>query len=138
MMQLDLFPEHNKPVNSTSEEYHECPICYEVKHKSQYYVAARINTTWLKVSEGCKPCYSEKVQLIQYLHKKAPPIPEFCECCGRGFQEYGLKAELDHCHAKRVFKGWLCSKCNGGLGRFNDDTELLNKAIGYLRKQDEQ
>ena len=138
-MQLNLFPEHNDPVDFTSEEYHECPICYEMKHKSEYYLLYRsITKNWLKVSEGCKPCYTEKVQLRHHLHKKAPPKPEHCECCGRNFKEYGIKAELDHCHTKKVFKGWLCTKCNGGLGRFNDDTELLHKAIVYLRKSDEQ
>ena len=137
-MQLHLFPEYNEPVDFTSKEYHECPLCFEVKHKSQYYIQNRYASTWLRVSEGCKPCYTEKENLKKALHKQAPPKPEHCECCGRNFKEYGIKAELDHCHTKKVFKGWLCAKCNGGLGRFNDDIELLHKAIVYLRKSDEQ
>jgi hypothetical protein len=39
---------------------------------------------------------------------------------------------FDHCHGSQVFRGWLCHVCNKALGAFNDDTELLRKAIQYL------
>lgn len=44
------------------------------------------------------------------------------------------RACLDHCHATGIFRGWLCVRCNFVLGEINDDTELLERLIRYLKK----
>lgn len=41
---------------------------------------------------------------------------------------------LDHCHETGKIRGFLCSQCNHGIGRFNDSLELLDKAVDYLKK----
>ena len=137
-MQLELFEEGRIPINSNSQDYHECPICNTTKHESLYYRAKKVNGHTLKVSEGCIPCYNEKGRLKVQLHREAPPKPDCCDCCGRNFEEYGLNIELDHCHTTKLFNGWLCTHCNGGLGRFNDSIDRLDKAISYLRKLNER
>jgi hypothetical protein len=42
------------------------------------------------------------------------------------------KLNIDHCHKTKTVRGLLCSPCNMGLGKFNDDPELLAKARDYL------
>ena len=39
---------------------------------------------------------------------------------------------VDHCHSTKKVRGLLCSKCNQGIGLFNEDVENLKNAVDYL------
>lgn len=41
---------------------------------------------------------------------------------------------VDHDHKTNTFRGILCDPCNKGLGNFQDDPELLAKAVEYLKR----
>jgi len=41
---------------------------------------------------------------------------------------------LDHCHKTNTIRGLLCDRCNVGLGRFQDSSQVLQNAIDYLRR----
>lgn len=43
---------------------------------------------------------------------------------------------VDHCHDTNVVRGLLCYDCNTGLGKFKDNSMLLEKAALYLTKFD--
>lgn len=60
------------------------------------------------------------------------PMPATCECCGGTPTGQG-RLHLDHDHATGAFRGWLCSKCNKGLGLFGDTLVGVLRAAGYLR-----
>lgn len=40
---------------------------------------------------------------------------------------------VDHCHKTGKVRKLLCAKCNTGLGVFNDNVELMQKAIAYVK-----
>lgn len=44
-------------------------------------------------------------------------------------------ANIDHCHTTGKVRGILCWPCNTALGKFKDDTEILNSAINYLKER---
>jgi len=45
---------------------------------------------------------------------------------------------LDHCHDTGRFRGWLCHKCNLGIGYLNDDPILAEMAFRYLNHFEQQ
>lgn len=60
-----------------------------------------------------------------------------CAICGKVNQENSIDGKsfaVDHDHKTGKIRGLLCTRCNPGLGFFNDDTKLLRKAINYLKK----
>jgi hypothetical protein len=40
---------------------------------------------------------------------------------------------VDHDHSSGKVRGILCHSCNTGLGNFNDNPEILKRALGYLQ-----
>jgi hypothetical protein len=41
---------------------------------------------------------------------------------------------LDHCHRTGKVRGYLCESCNTGIGRFDDDVNLVQRAKEWLEK----
>lgn len=60
-----------------------------------------------------------------------------CAICGSPTPRRKGRGHLsvDHCHKTGVVRGVLCDPCNNGLGRFQDDPNLLRKAIEYLERE---
>lgn len=58
------------------------------------------------------------------------PRPQTCECCGAPPPPRGFRR--DHCHTTGKFRGWLCNRCNLGIGNLGDSVAGVRKALNYL------
>lgn len=55
-----------------------------------------------------------------------------CALCTKHRDEFDKDFAVDHCHTTGKIRGLLCQECNLGLGKFKDDTIVMDKAISYL------
>ena len=129
-----------------------CNICNIQKPFSQFSKCNR------KKGDGyqytCKPCNTiekrkwreantDKNRNTKYLKKFGITLQEveqilkkqkglcaicFCEI------KMGPKTHLDHDHKTGKVRGFLCQKCNHGLGLFKDSINFLKSAQKYLQK----
>lgn len=83
-----------------------------------------------RMDTRCRVCVKEQYNIRKKLHKIAPPKPEFCQCCG----VIPRKWCLDHDHATHAIRGWICDRCNTGIGKLGDTIEGVSNALKYLQK----
>jgi len=83
-----------------------------------------------RLDTRCKKCVKSQAEIRRKLHKSAPERPDVCECCGK----VPIKWCLDHDHKDDTFRGWICDRCNTGIGKLGDNISGLNKAVAYLCK----
>jgi hypothetical protein len=57
---------------------------------------------------------------------------EKCPICGKMVEPSGKRFHIDHNHETGIIRGLLCSKCNMGIGIFDEDISRLKSAITYL------
>ncbi len=90
----------------------------------------------------CISCWIPIKNLNSRLNKRKITLKEFdtmkekcnnkCEICKIDFNENNLF--IDHDHITGKVRGLLCNKCNTGLGQFDDNDNLVEIALKYLRQ----
>ena len=102
------------PNLSQEKIYKHPPKGHADNYRSQHYLynygitIAEYNEIYKNQNGCCAICKKHQAELIKVLH-------------------------VDHDHKNQKIRGLLCYKCNVGLGSYNDDVELLLKAIEYLK-----
>lgn len=102
-----------------------CIYCGKRKNKGSF---AKHSHHKDNLDTRCKKCVKKQNKIRNKLYKKAPPKPENCECCGKPVTKWCL----DHDHNANKFRGWLCDRCNTGIGSLGDNLNGVIKAFNYL------
>lgn len=132
-----------------------CPVCKTAKEKKEF---GKDSSQSFGVSSWCKPCKKawrakhrqenpEKYKQIDFKNdlKKYGLTPKDyanmlesqkgkCACCGADSSEFKRGLHVDHDHVTGQVRALLCTRCNPGIGYFNDSIEKLEMAIKYLKK----
>ena len=110
--------------------FFNCRRCNQNLPESSYRV--RQDRTNYRI-KSCRKCEKEENKELEKIRKLAPKQSDLCDCCGE--KPEGTSLYLDHCHRTLSFRGWLCNRCNLGIGSLGDNVEGLQRAIRYLEAQ---
>lgn len=95
---------------------------------------------WLKQPEGRRYQLNARMRTLygitlEQYESYAEAQNHMCKLCGLTAEEntHG-RLYVDHCHITGAYRGLLCNKCNSGLGKFNDNIEVLERALAYLKE----
>ena len=122
-----------------------CPGCTEIKARDEF---GKNRAQRDGLTNYCRPCHDKVVRenrdrnhgsTRNYLLKLRYGVTEaqveqmvaeqggVCAICLRAEPKH-----VDHDHLTGLVRHILCFKCNGGLGQFHDDPEIMRLAANYL------
>lgn len=128
----------------------KCTVCKNIKSIDSFYKDAQKSSG---ISPLCKECNNKQRHSWNLKNKEKRRFAVLKSETGIKQEEYLKILELqdnkcaickietknlvknlsvDHCHTSNIIRGLLCTKCNIGLGYFNDNVEFLSSAIHYL------
>ena len=107
-----------------------------------YWRKSRASTGLSSRCKRCDTAASRKSKLgvtEEFLHDLWAKQDGKCAICSRqldpmGSNQSGSLPHVDHCHEPGRVRGFLCPRCNMGLGYFQDDEDRLRAAVRYLRE----
>lgn len=141
-----------KFYNENSKTHKRCPICGELKERSEYW-------KWKSRQDGlaayCIPCFTErnanwnknnpekaksaaiatsrKLRFGISREEYSQMLVNQNNSCAICKKEIKWEAHVDHCHTTGKIRGLLCRNCNLGLGGFKDNIDTIRKAIDYVQ-----
>lgn len=140
-----------KRVKSTGEVYYglrsKCIPCERVYHrrwKGKYYAANRDEVNRKrKIAREADPERAWGIMIKARYGVTSEQYYQVLEAQGGGCGICGTpnadrkgqrRLHVDHDHRTGDFRGLLCARCNTALGKFDDNVDILQKAIVYLQK----
>lgn len=124
-----------------TESTKACPKCFTIKPLSEF----SYDSTHRKNRQSyCKQCsqsnhYEQKYDItLEEFNSRLSQQNDCCSICGAHYSNSRSgKLAVDHCHKTGKVRELLCISCNGGLGLFKDDPDVLRRAAQYLEKHNE-
>lgn len=145
---LEKVPKHflsRIAITKTGDEYSHkiCDRCYKHLPSDTHFSNNRIKKGG-KITKrpSCKACRkikngkSIKSQDRLKWETLKPKLGQLftCPICTKTSIGGVSKHVLDHNHQTGQVRGYLCESCNTGIGRFDDNVELVKNAITWLNQ----
>ena len=140
-MQLNLFYEIKEV--ELEEDDPSTRVCIECNKRKYLLLDFTVDIQHhLGRKHTCKECIRRSVKIVQEYKRthKYPDADYKCPLCNKehkGIRRNGNAWQVDHCHRTGTVRGWLCHRCNSGLGLFQDDINRLTKAIEWVTQGEE-
>ena len=102
-----------------------------------------IPSVWRSECKECRknakpfPRIPERKKREYVSNHPQPKIGEdfYCRICDRTITiQQNRDVNLDHDHTTGEIRGWICNRCNTGLGNFRDNISVLKRAIRWLQR----
>lgn len=106
-----------------------CKVCIRKVEKERYGPEKRDRT----INTNLKKRFGISLQYYDDLFEKQNGL---CAICN-GPSTDNKRLHIDHDHTTGKLRELLCARCNLGIGHFNDQIDVLAKAIQYLIKHKE-
>ena len=132
-------------ISETGDEFVNkvCDRCFKYLNTANMYEDNRIKKGGKKTKRpSCRACrkikngksISKKDRNSWNLQKPSEYSPFTCPICEKTTICGISKIVLDHCHQTGNVRGWICESCNTGIGRFDDDPDVVFRAIEWLKR----
>ena len=114
-------------IAGNRDDMYRCKECDRLLFSTAFTAAYTRSDGAYLVKKICRECCTVQEAEKREARKNAPPKSEVCDCCHEN-----KKLEIDHTHGTTNVRGWLCTKCNSGIGSLGDDLEGVLRAVTYL------
>ena len=137
----DYFEKFDIKNTGDRHSHKVCDRCFKRLETDFYFSDNRIKKNNVKTKRpSCKSCRKakdgkaiSKADRDKWnLQKPKDYEPFTCPICSKTTIAGLSKIVLDHCHHSGFVRGYLCESCNTGIGRFDDNTKILDRAKDWL------
>lgn len=117
---------HEFTIRSDTKKYkNTCKSCVKIYDKNNH-----LKNLNKRKSQKLQKAYGISLDQKLVMFDKQNGV---CEICQISFDTVAA-AHVDHCHTTGNVRGLLCTKCNPGIGFFEDSLDKLKAAQAYLEK----
>ena len=106
--------------------------------QKEYYLKNR--DQFLKYGKEYRTKNSRRTRLKHFYNMTVVEYDELynaqggkCAICGIHQSELKQSLCVDHNHITGEIRGLLCSNCNAGIGMLQDNSDIIEKALQYMK-----
>ena len=138
-----VWVENKLPYKCSCPTERECEDCGVTKNIVEFYIDSRANYFDKgkffprKYKYCCAECERKKVRSTTIMRRKnmiRPPRGTPCDYC----KEWKKPLVFEHDHKNGKFRGWLCNRCNTGIGLLGDSKDMIPKLIEYFGRTEKE